>query len=250
MHTSVEERVKLRIIKQGRGWCFASIHFQDLGNNMSIRKALSNLQKKQIIRRLTQGIYDYPIIHDVLGEIPPNLNKVALAITEKNGVSIQPTGATAANLLGLSNQVPGKIQFLTDGISKKFRIGKQEIVFKKASQKTMAASGTKGGLLIQGLKNIGKNNINQTILNKVNQLLKNSKKEEVLTNLKFAPAWIRTLVLNLIKTHSNNSQPLTPEQKKTKRLSYIIFSNQKKTLQQKRNSTVKLHKESLTGNRI
>lgn len=74
-------------------------------------KALSLLQKQNFIRRLAQGIYDYPTMHDLLGIIPPDLNEVAKAIAEKNGVQIPPAGAHAANLVGLSNQVLGELYF-------------------------------------------------------------------------------------------------------------------------------------------
>src|SRR5205807_122367 len=96
MHISVETMVKNRIIEHGNGWCFTPMHFIDLGSDVSIRKALSNLQKQNMIRRLAQGVYDYPIMHKVLGIVPPHLNDVAEAIAEKNGVKIQPSGAHAA----------------------------------------------------------------------------------------------------------------------------------------------------------
>ena len=67
--------------------------FQIWATMLSIRKALSQLQKQNIIRRLAQGVYDYPKMHDLLGIIPPDLNEVAKAIAEKNGVQIQPAGA-------------------------------------------------------------------------------------------------------------------------------------------------------------
>jgi len=87
------------------------MHFSDLGSDPSIRKALSMLQKQNFIRRLAQGIYDYPKIPDLLGIIPPDLNEVAKAIAEKNGVQIQSAGAHAANLVGLSNKFLGGLYF-------------------------------------------------------------------------------------------------------------------------------------------
>lgn len=90
MGQSIEIAVKNRITDHGRGWCFTSIHFSDLGSDASVRKALSQLQKQNVIRRLAQGVYDYPKMHDLLGLIPPDLNEVAKAIAEKNGVQIQP----------------------------------------------------------------------------------------------------------------------------------------------------------------
>lgn len=199
MHQSTEMKVKNRIIDHGRGWCFSSIHFMDLGSDASIRRALSNLRKKNMIRRLTQGIYDYPEIHDVLGMVPPDLHEVAKTIAEKNGVQIQPSGAHAANLVGLSEQVPGKVTFLTEGPSRKIKIGNQEIIFKKTTNKVMLPAGTKEGLLIQALKNIGKEHIDQAVKAHVKKFLQTSTQEEIKQNMRFAPAWIRSFVFEIME---------------------------------------------------
>lgn len=202
MRHSVEIAVKNRIIEHGRGWCFTPIHFSDLGSDPSIRKALSLLQKQNIIRRLAQGVYDYPKMHDLLGIIPPDLNEVAKAIAEKNGVQIQPAGAHAANLVGLSNQVPGQIIFLTEGPSRKVKIGNQKIIFKKTTKKIMSSAGTKEGLLIQALKNLGKDHIDKTARAQILKFLKDSTQKEIKENMKFAPAWIRTIVFEIMELKS------------------------------------------------
>ncbi|MGE5195986.1 MAG: DUF6088 family protein [Anaerolineae bacterium] len=199
MGQSIEVAVRNRITDHGRGWCFTPIHFSDLGGDASIRKALSQLQKQNVIRRLAQGVYDYPKMHDVLGLIPPDLNEVAKAIAEKNGVQIQPAGAYAANLVGLSVQVPGRIIFLTEGPSRRVKIGKQEIIFKKATKKVMSSAGTREGLLIQALKNLGKDHIDQTARMQISKFLKGSTEKEVRQNMKFAPAWIRALVFEIME---------------------------------------------------
>jgi len=198
MRPSVEVMVKNRIIEHGRGWCFTPMHFLDLGSDVSIRKALSHLQKQKNIRRLAQGVYDYPKMHDVLGTIPPDLNEVAKAIAEKNGVQIQPAGALAANLVGLSEQVPGRFILLTEGPSRKVKIGSQEIVFKKTTKKIMSSTGTREGLVIQALKNLGKDHIDQIARVQVAKFLKSSSEKEIRQNMKFAPAWIRSLVFEII----------------------------------------------------
>ncbi|WP_320412610.1 DUF6088 family protein [Candidatus Protochlamydia amoebophila] len=199
MSSSIEVMIKNRIIDHGRGWCFTPMHFLDLGSDTSIRKALSQLQKQNFIRRLAQGIYDYPKEHDVLGVIPPDLNEVAKAIAEKNGVQIQPAGAHAANLVGLSTQVPGRIIFLTEGPSRKVKIGNQEIIFKKTTKKIMFSAGTREGLLIQALKNLGKDHIDQIVRAQVSKFLKDSNEKEIKQNMKFAPAWIRTLIFEIME---------------------------------------------------
>lgn len=198
MRLSIEALIKNRIIEHGPGWCFTVVHFLDLGREASIRKALSHLQKQKIIRRLAQGVYDYPKIHDLLGVIPPDLSEVAKAIAEKNGVQIQPAGAHAANLVGLSSQVPGQVIFLTEGPSRRVKIGNQEIIFKKTTKKNMSTAGTREGLLIQALKNLGKDHIDQVVRAQAVKFLKGSDKKEIRENMKFAPAWIRALVFEIM----------------------------------------------------
>ena len=48
--------VKNKILGHGRGWCFTSMHFLDLGSTESVRQALFHLQKQKVIRRLAQGV--------------------------------------------------------------------------------------------------------------------------------------------------------------------------------------------------
>lgn len=202
MHHSIEAAVKNRITEHGPGWCFTPMHFLDLGSDISIRKALSQLGKQKFIRRLARGLYEYPKKHDILGIIPPDLKEVAKAIAEKDGVQIQPAGAHAANLVGLSMQVPGRIIFLTEAAAKKVKIGNQEIIFKKTTKKNMLAAGTREGLLIQALKNLGKDHIDQKSRAQISKFLRGSTEEEIKKNMKFAPAWIRALVFEIMEIKS------------------------------------------------
>ncbi|MGE3263211.1 MAG: DUF6088 family protein [Bacteriovoracia bacterium] len=191
--------MKKRILSHGQGWCFTPKHFLDLGTDTAVRKFLSLLQKQGVIRRIAQGLYDYPREHNVLGKVPPSIDAVATAIAEKNGAKIQPTGAYAANLIGISDQVPGRVIFLTDGPPKKLKIGKLEIVFKQSTVKNMFAAGSRESLVIQALKFMGKDQIDETVLKTVKSFLKSSKRREFEKNIKFAPQWIRSILLNLMK---------------------------------------------------
>ncbi|MCX6119676.1 MAG: DUF6088 family protein [Proteobacteria bacterium] len=199
MTQSVDVAVKNKIIRHGNGWCFTIRDFLGLGSDESIRQSLFHLNKQKFIRRLTQGIYDYPKVHEVLGIVPPDLTEVARAIAEKNGVKIQPAGAYAANLAGFSEQVPGRLVFLTEGPSRKVKIGNQDIVFKKTTSKIMASAGTREGIIIQAFKNLGKTHIDQTIRARTRKFLEPSEKKDIRKNMKFAPAWIRILVFEIME---------------------------------------------------
>jgi hypothetical protein len=61
------------------------------------------------------------------------------ALVGKDKLRTQPAGVYAANMLGLSEQVPAKIVLLTDGISRSVRAGPMEISFKRTTPRQMAA---------------------------------------------------------------------------------------------------------------
>ncbi len=109
MRHSIANSVKTRILRHGPGWVFSAYNFVDLGSDSGVRTALSRLQEEKIIRRVAQGIYDYPKKHHALGPLSPSVDDVARVYAEKNAAKIQATGAYAANLLGLSDQVPGRV---------------------------------------------------------------------------------------------------------------------------------------------
>lgn len=199
MTKTVASLIKDRIIKHGHGWCFTPMHFLDLDSSTGVRSALSRLQKEKFIRRLTQGIYEYPRQHPILGSLPPKMEAVANAIAEKNGIQIQPAGAYAANLIGLSEQVPGRMVFLTNGPSKKVKIGKQEIIFRTTTEKNMYPAGTEVGLAIQALKNVGQDHIDNRVRSCLRKFLAGNSKQELIKNLKYAPQWIRSLIFNIME---------------------------------------------------
>jgi len=198
MTETVVKNVKNRIIKNGRGWCFTPKHFLDLDSDTGVRSALSRLQKDKFIRRLAQGIYDYPREHQTLGILPPKAEDVAKAIAEKNGIQFQPSGAYAANLIGLSEQVPGRIVFLTNGPSKKIKIGKQEILFRTTTEKNMYPAGTKIGLVIQAFRNLGKDNIDNVVRSRTHKFLAGTSRNEFIKYLRYAPQWIREHIFSIM----------------------------------------------------
>ena len=85
------------------------------------------------IRQLARGLYDYPVNDPVLGTVAPSADAIARALVARDAIRMQPSGAYAASVLGLSNQVPSRIVFLTDGPARKVKIWKREIILRRGS---------------------------------------------------------------------------------------------------------------------
>ena len=197
MTGSIESKILHRIIGKKKGWVFAPSHFLDLGNRAAVDQALSRLVRSGDIRRLARGLYDYPRNHPDFGNVPPSVNRVAAALAEKDNLKIQPSGAYAANLLGLSDQVPAKVVFLTDGSTRVVQIGNWHIKFKKTTPKNMATAGKISGLVFQALRFIGQENINDKVIGILKRKLAEKDKQILMADLRFAPAWMEKIIKKL-----------------------------------------------------
>lgn len=171
------------------GSVFTTKDFIDVANRMSIDKALSSLVKDGKLRRLARGLYDVPKQKSPLGILPPDLDQVIAAITRQSGDTLQIDGAKAANLLGLSTQVPAQLVYLTNGHTRTIKIGKWTIKLKHASPKILAGAGHMAGCVLQALRYLGKHNVDSNIINKLDRTLSNNDKKFLMTLIPFAPSW-------------------------------------------------------------
>ena len=194
---SIVARIKRRIYSKSRGFVFTKSHFLDLGHSKTVAKALERLVDSGEIRRFARGLYDYPEKHPTLGDLPPNYERIAQALAGRDSLKIQPSGAYVANLLGLTKQVPARIVFLTDGPNRTVQINKQQIVLKRTTPKNMATAGRVSGLIIQALRHLGQDHVDDKIIGILKKRLSSDDKHQLINDLRFAPVWIGTIFRKL-----------------------------------------------------
>jgi hypothetical protein len=191
---SLETKMRSRIQEQGRGWCFTPNAFLDLGGKDAIWVALSRLVQKGTIRRLARGLYDYPRQHPQIGLVAPDTDTVAKTLANRDAIRLQPSAAYAANLLGLSEQVPAKVVFLTDGPSRRVKLGKREIILQSTTPRNMATAGRISGTVIQALRSIGQKQVNDAHLDHLRKLLSAEDKVQLYKDRVYAPAWMHPMI--------------------------------------------------------
>jgi len=196
---SIVDRIKKRIYGKSRGFVFTKSQFLDLGNPKTVAKALERLADSGEIRRLARGLYDYPQKHSKLGDLPPNYERIAQALAGRDSLKIQPSGAYAANLLGLTEQVPARIVFLTDGFNRTVQINKQQIVLKRTTPKNMATAGRVSGLVIQALRHLGQDHVDDNIIGMLKKRLSDADRHQLMNDLRYAPVWIGNIFRQLQK---------------------------------------------------
>lgn len=192
MTENFEKKLLKRIRGSGRGSVFIPNQFLDLGTRAAIDKALSRLTAEGTIRRLARGVYDYPKTHPKIGLLSPSPDKVAKAIAGRDQTTLQPTGAYAANLLGLSEQVPARLVYLTDGPTRTISIHKMTIQLRKTTQRNMATAGRLSGLIIQAFRHLGKEHITAARIQLLKKRIPLKERKRILRDLKFAPVWMHT----------------------------------------------------------
>jgi uncharacterized protein DUF6088 len=191
---SIDSQILSRIRRQGAGWVFTPRDFHDLGSRTAIDLALLRHKRAGTIRQLARGIYDLPSRHPRLGLLSPFVDAIARAVAGREASRLLPSGAYAANLLGLSDQVPMKVVFLTDGPSRKVKIGKQELILKRTTPRNMAASGRTSGLVIQALRHLGRRHVDDSVVHALQRRLTDDQKKELLSDLPYAPGWVAEIM--------------------------------------------------------
>ena len=193
-----ERQIIARVRARGRGLVFSPKLFASASDDpKAVATALGRLVQKGAIRRLAHGLYDLPRIHPKLGPLMPSVNEVVRAIQESEAITVQPTGAYAANLLGLSTQVPMRVELYSNGPRKVIRYGRQQILLKPTTPRNMAAAGTTAGLVIQALRHLGQRNVDQDTLARIAARLDDRDRKLLLKHRIHAPAWIARILTRL-----------------------------------------------------
>jgi hypothetical protein len=200
MNESISSQIENKIKRSRLGQIILPSDFKDLGTSTAIRKTLSRLVDQKVLVRMGQGVYVIPIHDKLFGEVLPSMEEIAASLAEKEHVKIMPTGQYALNKIGLSNQVPMKMVFLTNGTKKNITIGKSSILFQPTTTKKLAMVGSISSLLFLGLEELDLNRLKESELEKIIALLKKEDLNNLKHDLKLAPARISDFVIkNFLK---------------------------------------------------
>ena len=191
---SVENKIVRRIKYRQPGYCFTAKDFLDVGRRASVDQALSKLVKQGKIRRVCRGVYEYPRQGKLISTpLPTDFDQVAKAIARNTGTRIQPSGAVAANLLGVTEQVPARIVYLTDGLSRTIHIDNRTITFKRVRPKEIMPN-EKSAMVVQALRFIGREAVTVHIKEKIRNQLLPAERRRLMKDARYSSYWIAEIV--------------------------------------------------------
>jgi hypothetical protein len=198
--TTYRDRIRLKIGRMKSGTVFTPKEFIGIASRGMVDMTLKSLADAGTIRRIARGLYDRPQFSEFLGEkLGPSVDTIITAYARRFRWHIVPSGANAANTLGLSTQVPAQLRFITDGPDKIVAVDSRTIEFTHAQPKDLAGGDSLSAMVIQALRHLGKSNVGAEQVQILRRKLSPEERERLLVAAKFASAWIYAIAKDVAK---------------------------------------------------
>lgn len=182
------------IMSENQGKIFSINDFYNLGTKNTIKSVLYRLNEENQIARLIDGLYIKPKYSKILKEYSyPDASEVAEKLADKFSWTISPTGDTALNYTGLSTQISNEYIYISDGAYREYLYRGKKIIFKHTTNRNITSYSKELSILIQAIKTLGKDNINEKHIKKLaafSQNIKEDLKEDTLR----LPFWIQEVL--------------------------------------------------------
>lgn len=193
-----------------RGTIFSIHEFYHLGTKNTIKSAILRLENKGEIQRLVDGMYTKPKYSEVLKEYSyPTVDELANKIAEKFSWTICPGEDNALNMIGLSTQIPNEYVYLSDGPYRMYEYRGRKIVFKHSSNRYISEYSRNLSLIIQVIKSLGIENINDNILEKLALFAYKNINGDISINTNKLPHWIFKVIVLInekVKQYGSNGK--------------------------------------------
>ena len=198
--TGIANKIMNRALEHDAGWVFTPKDFVDLGSRAAVDQALSRLAKAGRLRRVDRGLYDVPRYSDFLKRIAAvDMYAAVAAIVRRDDARIMRSGSGYANGLGLTNMVPAKYIYDTDGRSRTVKISRTTVQFRHAPPSVMRWAGKPGGPVIQALRWLGPYaSKDPDVVPTLKRNLPDHVKLDLSQNIRYVPTWMQSIVSKVV----------------------------------------------------
>ena len=187
---SLTDTILTRARRLPEGTPVSVVTFLDLGTKPAIRSALLQLLKAQKLFRVGRGIYVVPVVSR-FGSSAPSAHRFLEQLSRQSGLVIVPSGATTANALGLTTQVPVQMVYWTSGRSRKLNLGKLVLHLVHVPAWQLALAKEPAGEIVRTLAWAGPERVNQ-VLKEIEAKVPRTEIEKVAQQVSHFPSWIVT----------------------------------------------------------
>ncbi len=167
-----------------------------LGSRAAVDQALSRLVRRGALMRAGRGVYVLPVERR-FGRRSPSVEVTVAELAKARGERIANSGAMAANVLGLTTQVPVKHVFLTSGPSRTLTLGRERIELRHAPAWQLALAGRRAGEAIRALAWLGRDKAGAAT-RAVRQGLSEDERRELASVSAQLPGWLAAAVSGVV----------------------------------------------------
>lgn len=136
------------------GGLLSAKEFLHLASRAAVDQTFARLTRDGKLMRVGRGVYAAPVVSR-FGARPPSTEAVVKAIESASGEVIVANGATEANALGMTTQVPTREVFLTSGRSRKLQLGNRTVELKHGNRWQLVLGTRPAGMAIRALSWLG-----------------------------------------------------------------------------------------------
>lgn len=187
---SVMQSVREEVERLPEGEPFATARILRMGPRASVDQALVRLTKEGVLTRVRRGVYMRPKISKLVGVVPPEPEAVIAAMVESTGETVGPHGAEAARQLGLTTQAPMRPLYRTNGKTREVSIGRLVVKLVHSSNRQLALAGTPAGTALAALRYLGKEGVNDQVLETVRSKIGETQFEVLRSETGVLPSWL------------------------------------------------------------
>lgn len=204
MNTPIKtaELIRQRIEAIPIGQPFTPAAFLECGTRAAVDQTLSRLIKAGAIERAARGVFVRPEVSRFVGKVLPEPQHIAEAVARTMGAIVQLHGAEAARQLELSTQVPTQPTFVTDGPSRRIRMGDMEIRLQHVCPRKLTLAGQPAGLALTAMWYLGKQEVTPELIEQIRNKLGESEFEILKSAVRAMPAWMSDAMFQSEKRHN------------------------------------------------
>jgi hypothetical protein len=181
--------IAAELAKMPEGTPVTAAAFLHLADRATVSRTLCALTKSGEVFRVSRGVYVATIISR-FGRQGPGVHLFIEQLAKQSGDAIAPFGATCANALGLTTQVPMHVVYWTSGRTRSYKMGKLVIQLQHVPNWQLVLWNEPEGELVRALAWAGPTEVSKVL----RQLTEKVPVEAIHVLQKHAsafPVWIR-----------------------------------------------------------
>jgi len=186
--TTTSEAIKAYAEALPEGATVSAKELLHLGERAAIDQALSRLVRRGEFMRVKRGLFALPV-KTRFGARAPSVEAVVENIAKATGERVSISGASAANMLGLSTQNPARQIYWTSGPSRHLKLGAQNVELKHVPSWQLRAPSSRAGHAFRALAYFGKSEAGEA-LERIRPQLSEDERRELLSLRASAPTWM------------------------------------------------------------